>query len=201
MECTHSWNVKYSPPKVGWGSSVQVIITPRACAGVKKSSVCRKVVTTKIAISRVLGIRACYNYNESVDIGEKLQLVCVRFEWLNMAHWCYKSCIFRSACLWFTDRTHCMCDATRLRMLDLNVGKGRQVMKCIQQASILAIYTSLQSLMAAERAGYVLWRALVIICDRIWQKGGTLRKTRIFATSIIFKVARALALAHGLQAV
>ena len=89
-------------------------------------SVCLSVVTTKIAISRVLDIRACCNYNELVDIGEKL--VCVRFEWLNMAHWHYKSCIFGSACLWFTDRTHSMCDVTLLRMLDLNVGKGRQVM-------------------------------------------------------------------------
>ena len=35
-------------------------------------SVCLSVVTTKIAISRAVGIRVCCNYNESVDIGEKL---------------------------------------------------------------------------------------------------------------------------------
>ena len=52
------------------------IITPRACA--------RAVVVTKIARSRVLGICACCNYHELVDIGEKL--VSVRFELLNMAH-------------------------------------------------------------------------------------------------------------------
>ena len=51
---------------------------------------------------------------------------------MNMAHWCYKSCIFRSACLWFTNRTHYMCDVTRLLMLDINIGKGCQVMKCVQ---------------------------------------------------------------------
>ena len=54
-----------------------------------------------------------------------------------MAHWHYKLCIFRSARLWFTDCTHSMCDVTRLCiMLNLNVGKGRQVMNAL----ILAIY-------------------------------------------------------------
>ena len=42
------------------------------------------IVTTKIAKSQVLGIYACCNYNESVDIGEKL--VSVHFKLLNMAH-------------------------------------------------------------------------------------------------------------------
>ena len=44
------------------------------------------VVVTKIVRyrSRVLGICACCNYHESVDIGEKLVSVC--FELLNMAH-------------------------------------------------------------------------------------------------------------------
>ena len=111
------------------------MLLPRAhVQGVKQSVlsvICRlSVVATKITRSRVLGICTCCSYNESVDIGEKL--VSARFELLNMAHWHYKMCIFRSACLWFTDRTHFMCDVTRLRMLDLNVSKGRQVMKCIQ---------------------------------------------------------------------
>ena len=49
-----------------------------------KQSVCLSVVVTKIARSRVLGIYACCNYNESVDVGEKL--VSMRFELQNMAH-------------------------------------------------------------------------------------------------------------------
>ena len=95
----------------------------------------------EITKSRVLGICACCNYNESVDFGEKL--VSVRFELLNMAPWHYKSCIFRSACLWFTNRTHSICDVSRLRMLNLNVGKGRQVMKCIPLSRMLQLYYSL----------------------------------------------------------
>ena len=73
------------------------------------------VVATQIARSRVLGICACCNYNKSVDIGEKL--VSARFKLLNMAHWRYKSCIFPSACLWFTDRTHSVCDVVRLEAI------------------------------------------------------------------------------------
>ena len=45
---------------------------------------CLSVVVTKIARSRVLGICACCNYHELVDIGEKL--VSVRFKLLNTAH-------------------------------------------------------------------------------------------------------------------
>ena len=62
------------------------------------------VVSTKIARSRYLGICACWKHNESVNICGKL--VTVHFELLNMAHKRYKSCVFHSACLWFTDRTH-----------------------------------------------------------------------------------------------
>ena len=62
------------------------------------------IVGTKIARSRDLGICACCKHNESVDICEKLVSVC--FKLLNMAHKRYKSCIFGSACLWLTDRTH-----------------------------------------------------------------------------------------------
>ena len=42
------------------------------------------VVGTKITTSRVLGICACYKYNQSVDIGEKL--VCTHFELLKKAY-------------------------------------------------------------------------------------------------------------------
>ena len=49
------------------------------------------------------GLAAYGKHNESVDICEKL--FSVRFELLNMALKRYKSCIFGSACLWFTDRT------------------------------------------------------------------------------------------------
>ena len=50
------------------------IITPRACARVKQSSVV--VFGTKIARSRVLGVCASYKHNQSVDIGEKHALNC-----------------------------------------------------------------------------------------------------------------------------
>ena len=74
----------------------------------KKNRFCLSVVVvTKIARSRILGICACCDYHELVDIGEKV--VSVRSELLNMAHYPYKSCIFRSACLWFTDCTHSTC--------------------------------------------------------------------------------------------
>ena len=136
IKCTFHENHDQLPLGI---SIICIIITPRTCARGKaigfvcrlSSVVCRlsSVVTTKIARSRVLGICAYCNYNESVDIDEKL--VSAGFELLNMTHWCYKSCIFHSACLWFTDCTHSMCDVTRLRMLDFDVGKGRQVMKCI----------------------------------------------------------------------
>ena len=42
------------------------------------------VVVTKITRSRILGIYACCNYHELVDIGQKL--VSVHFKLLNMAH-------------------------------------------------------------------------------------------------------------------
>ena len=69
--------------------SLFVYFLPRAHAqGVKQSVlsvVCLlSVVVTKIARSRVLGICACCNYHELVDIGEKL--ASVRFELLNTAH-------------------------------------------------------------------------------------------------------------------
>ena len=62
------------------------------------------VVGTKITRFRDLGVCACWKHNESVDVCEKL--LSVHFKLLNMAHKRYKSCIFHSACLWFTDRTH-----------------------------------------------------------------------------------------------
>ena len=67
--------------------TMSLFLLPRTHAqGVKQSvlSVCLSVVATKIARSQVLGICACCNYNESVDIGEKL--VSVHLELLNMAH-------------------------------------------------------------------------------------------------------------------
>ena len=60
-------------------------IYPAHVQGVKQSVLSVVVViVTKIARSRVLGICACCNYYELVDIGEKLVSVC--FELLNMAH-------------------------------------------------------------------------------------------------------------------
>ena len=77
------------------------------------------IVGTKITTSQDLSIYACCKHNESEDIYKKLVSEC--FELLNMAHKRYKSCIFGSACLWFTDRTHsaqcafCSCAQLKLR--------------------------------------------------------------------------------------
>ena len=63
----------------------QVLLSCTHAQGVKQS-VCLSVVVvgTKIARSYVLGICACYNHNQSVDIGEKL--VCTYFELLKKAY-------------------------------------------------------------------------------------------------------------------
>ena len=98
---------------------------PRAHAQGVKQSVCPSVIVvvvgTKIARSRVLGVCACYKHSQSVDIGEKLVFIC--FEFLKKAYYCYKSCIFCSACLWFIDHTHsfsiivCGCDCACSSMM------------------------------------------------------------------------------------
>ena len=60
-------------------------VIPRAhMQGVKQLSVVVIVVSTKIAISHVLGICACCKHKQSVDIGEKL--VFTRFELLKKAY-------------------------------------------------------------------------------------------------------------------
>ena len=59
-------------------------LLPRVHAqGIKQSVL--SVVVTKITRSQVIGICACCNYHESVDLGEKLVTVC--FELLDMAHY------------------------------------------------------------------------------------------------------------------
>ena len=73
---------------------------------------------------------------------------------LQIVHFC-------SACLWFINHTHLLACIIvllmQLRMLKLCVGKGHQVMKllCIR---VLQYYATV----ATERAGYVLYIALVI---------------------------------------
>ena len=126
-----------------------VLLLPRVHAqGVKQSSVV-VVVGTKIARSRVLGVCACCKHNQSVDIGEKL--VCMCFELLNKAYWCYKSWIFCSTCLWFIDHIHSFSMLMQLRMLKLSVRKGRQAIKQLCHRSECC----------STRARYVLYRALV----------------------------------------
>ena len=95
------------------GSSYELrLVTPRACTRGKviglyvchcRCCCCRRCQHENHQISRCRHL-LCWKHNESVDICEKL--VSVRFtELLSMAHKCYKSYIFRSACLWFTDHT------------------------------------------------------------------------------------------------
>ena len=139
-----------------------VLLSRAHAQGVKQSSV---VVGTKIARSRVLDVCARYKHPQSVDIGEKL--VCTRFEFFKTAYECNKSCIFCSACLWFIDHTHSFSIITsmrmRLRMLKHGVGKGRHVMKQLRVClRVLQYY----AIVATERAGYVLYRALVCFANR-----------------------------------
>ena len=57
---------------------------PRTHAQGVKQSVLSVIIVMKITRFRVLGICACCNYHELVDISEKL--VSVLFKLLNMAH-------------------------------------------------------------------------------------------------------------------
>ena len=142
--------------QLGWRShGLSHIFTPRACAR-GKVCMCAVVVGTKIASSRDLGICACCKH-ESVDICEKR--VSVRFELLNMAHERYKSCIFRSACLWFTDRTHSAPCARAHSARAHNCNSGKQV-KVIRG---LLLYDTT----AAARAGQIqiaLYSCLLNAC-------------------------------------
>ena len=85
----------------------------------------------------------CCNQNELIDIGEKL--ASVRFELLNMAHKCYKSRIFRSACLWFTDRTHsALCAFCSCAQLQVKIVHGHCTATCpdIFTASATALHAA-----------------------------------------------------------
>ena len=85
------------PNICGYGYVYGPILLPHAhVQGVKQLvlSVCRLsvIVTTKIAISRGLGILVTHKHNESVEIGEKLASAC--FDSFDTAHECHKYCIF-----------------------------------------------------------------------------------------------------------
>ena len=127
------------------------------------AAVCRlSVIITKIARSRVLRIYVCCNYHELVGIGKKNWLLCASNWriWLTSAT--NRAFFVQHACGLPTAPTPCAY-LTRLRMLDLDAGKGHQVMKSIH----LCTYTALQfsgvlqcwlyyTTMAEERVGYVL---------------------------------------------
>ena len=92
-----------------------VIITTRACARGKAigfvclSSVCRLsvvIVVTKIARSGHLDIWETCRYNETVEMGKKLALLC--FELLGKAHECHKYCVFIDHTYWLLCWP-CMC--------------------------------------------------------------------------------------------
>ena len=138
---------------------VLVVSLPCAHAQGVKQLVCPSVVCTKIVRSQVIGICGCCKYNQSVDISEKL--VCMRFELLKQACQCYKLCIFCLACLWFIDRTQstsmCWCDCTCSSTVLEWVIKS-------QNSSAVGYYARV----ATERAGYVLYRALVVILDQLY---------------------------------
>ena len=61
-----------------------IIFLPRTHAQGVKQSVLSVIIVMKITRFQVLGICACCNYHELVDISEKL--VSVLFKLLNMAH-------------------------------------------------------------------------------------------------------------------
>ena len=102
-----------------------VRVTPRACA-----RGCLSVVVTKIARSLVLGICACCNYHGLVDISENWSL-CASNCWIWLTSATNSALIFRSACRWFTDRTHSTCWSNSTAHAHLDAGKDRRVMKWI----------------------------------------------------------------------
>ena len=82
------------------------IITQHTCARGKAIGLSVDIVM-RIARSQVLGISACCNYHKLVDVSKKTGFCALRIAEhgslvLQIVH-------FRSACLWFTGRTHSMC--------------------------------------------------------------------------------------------
>ena len=145
--------------------SARLALLPRAHAQGVKQSVCLSVVVvvvvigTKIARSRVLGVCACCKHNQSVDIDEN---------WFIRALNCSKRLTsatnrafsVQHACgLSTTPTSLAYCMLMSLRMLNFSVGKGRQLMKQL----CLRYYATV----AAERAGHVLYRALVYPQDYV----------------------------------
>ena len=85
----NKWSGQYNQPDLLHHLRYMTLL-PRTYAQGIKQSVCPSVVVivvvigTKIARSRVLGICACCNYNQSVDNGENL--VCMPFELLKKVY-------------------------------------------------------------------------------------------------------------------
>ena len=125
------------------------VITPCTCTRGKAIVFIRlssSVVATKIPRSQALGICVCCNYRKLVDIIKK-QVSCVLNCWTRLTSATNHSFSIQHAYDLPTAPTP-HTDLTQLRMLDLNVGKGRHIMKCIQ----------LQ-----------LWVVLAILCYSVWR--------------------------------
>ena len=121
------------------GVSCTFIFTPctctrgKACPAVVVVVVVVVVVGTKITRSRVLGICAYCKHNESRYLWKTGFYIYASncWTWLTSATNCEFS--VHHACGLPTTPTLLVCaraDATWLRMLDFNAGKGHQVMKC-----------------------------------------------------------------------
>ena len=95
----------------------------------------------------------CCKHNQSVDIGEKLVCAQKGLLVLQIVHFLFSMrVVYRPHPLFLHNSM-----LIRLRMLKLRVGKDCHVMKqlCLR---VLQYYATV----ATERAGYVLYRALVI---------------------------------------
>ena len=138
-----------------------LIFTPRACAR-DKAIVCPPVVVvvvgTKIARSRALGICGCCKHNQSVDIGGKTGFYALRIAQKSLLALQIHEIVHFLFSMPVVYRPHPLYWPVlmRLRMLKLSVGKGRQVIKQLCN-TVLQYYST----GATERAGYVLYRALV----------------------------------------
>ena len=127
-----------------WGGG----LLPRAYEQGVKQSVCMSVVC------------CCRRRHENRQISRSRHL-CVlfaqpisRYRWktglyalriaqkgllvLQIVHFC-------SVCLWFIDHTHSFSMLMWLRMLKLNVGTGRQIIKLLHSVQYYAVYSGMQS--------------------------------------------------------
>ena len=93
VACLPVYMISYSCTSEHYAHDIIIIRAARMRRGkVISLSVCQSVVTAIITRSRNLGLRATRKRNQSVEIGERLALVC--FESFGTVHGCHKKHLF-----------------------------------------------------------------------------------------------------------